>query len=197
MNQQLTALPPSFVCPLTRKLMEDPVMDTCAHTFERGAICRWVEAHDCCPISRKPMHLDDLISNHSLAERIERWQWEQENRILIHESISPSSSEDETDHHHDHRNDVEMGKWNLLRKKKSLFSSKPLPPQFMLLPQEQAMLNIARRQDEDRDWERRKHDNVRCTLVSVMVLVSVAAMIFAILKRVDLWSADEEVVLDD
>jgi hypothetical protein len=60
--------------------MEYPVMTSCAHTFERDAIVHWVERHHCCPISRKPIvNDDDLVPNHTLADRIEQWKWQQNN----------------------------------------------------------------------------------------------------------------------
>ena len=71
--------PPSFACPLTMEVMEDPVMDQCAHTFERKAVTEWLNSgHSCCPISRKPLTVADLVPNHTLAERIERWKWQKE-----------------------------------------------------------------------------------------------------------------------
>jgi hypothetical protein len=57
--------------------MDYPVMTSCAHTFERDAIVNWVERHHCCPISRKPIaNDDDLVPNHTLADRIEQWKWQ-------------------------------------------------------------------------------------------------------------------------
>jgi len=68
--------PPSgYVCPLTLRPMEDPVVDPCGHTFERRALLGfWLASSNrdrgsgggvgratattvCCPISRKPMML--------------------------------------------------------------------------------------------------------------------------------------------
>jgi U-box domain len=71
------------------EVMDDPVMDQCAHNFERRAIIDWLQQQQqqrrsrdchssCCPISRKPLIESDLIPNHTLAERIERWKWQKE-----------------------------------------------------------------------------------------------------------------------
>jgi U-box domain len=77
MHQQAAPLPPvSFVCPLSLKVMENPVMTSCAHTFEHRALADWVEQQACCPISRKPLVMADLVPNHALADRIEQWKWQ-------------------------------------------------------------------------------------------------------------------------
>ena len=85
----LERIPANYICPLTLQLMEDPVQDSCGHTFERRAILEWLDRsnhHEAvCPISRKPLlHLgfgriptdrkrditpsNDLESNHSCTE---------------------------------------------------------------------------------------------------------------------------------
>jgi U-box domain len=81
----LTAeLPASFVCPITGRLMEDPVMDSCGHTYERRAIlaymkqCRQRDSDCRCPYSQKPLTVHDLIPNHKLGERIDKWRWQHE-----------------------------------------------------------------------------------------------------------------------
>jgi U-box domain len=79
-----TEIPASFVCPITGRLMEDPVMDSCGHTYERRAIlaymkqCRQLESDCRCPYSQKPLTVRDLIPNHALGERIDKWRWQQE-----------------------------------------------------------------------------------------------------------------------
>jgi hypothetical protein len=79
--------PSSFVCPLSLEIMDDPVMDLCAHNFERREIEQWLTSsssdncHSChsyCPISRKPLTVQDLVRNDALAERIEKWKWQQQ-----------------------------------------------------------------------------------------------------------------------
>ncbi len=85
----LERIPANYICPLTLQLMEDPVQDSCGHTFERRAILEWLDRSNhhesVCPISRKPLlHLgfgristdrsrdsipsNDLESNHSSTE---------------------------------------------------------------------------------------------------------------------------------
>ena len=49
--------------------------DKCNHTFERSAIREYVETHKCCPISHRELSMNQLVTNHTLAERIERWKF--------------------------------------------------------------------------------------------------------------------------
>jgi U-box domain len=74
--------------------MEDPVMDSCGHTYERRAILGYLKqcsrraqqqqqpnnkSNACrCPFSQKPLTVRDLIPNHALGERIDKWRWQQE-----------------------------------------------------------------------------------------------------------------------
>jgi U-box domain len=78
--------------------MEDPVMDSCGHTYERRAILGYLKQwtrraqqqqqqqqqqpndnNACrCPFSQKPLTVRDLIPNHALGERIDKWRWQQE-----------------------------------------------------------------------------------------------------------------------
>lgn len=82
-TSRVGAPPPIFVCPLTMEIMDEPVLDQCAHSFERRAIVAWLKGGTsghfsscCCPISRKPLTVADLVPNHTLAEQIERWTWQ-------------------------------------------------------------------------------------------------------------------------
>lgn len=87
-------IPPNFICPLTLQIMEDPVQDTCGHTFERRAILNLLERsnNSVCPISQKPLvppyyHCDRkessvlfddyeriLKRNETLQKRILEWK---------------------------------------------------------------------------------------------------------------------------
>lgn len=55
----LESIPANYICPLTLQVMEDPVQDSCGHTFERRAIMECLDRsnqHEAvCPISRKPL----------------------------------------------------------------------------------------------------------------------------------------------
>jgi hypothetical protein len=193
--------PASFVCPLTTQLMEDPVMDLCAHNFERAAITEWLNSskqaitHECCPISRKPLTVEDLVPNHTLAERIDKWQWHQENDGLMFlgdatTKMSESYSDDDDD---DDSVDIEAEKAGIIRKGGTLTNAHtdsdiemgvagqdkrksnnkkygPVPVEFMLLPQERKVLQIVRMRAQEHREKRRRH--VLChTIMGVCIAV--------------------------
>lgn len=68
-----TLPPPNYRCPLTLRLMADPVVDSCGHCFDRDAISNWLAFNSICPISRKPLSSSDLIPARTLHERIQHW----------------------------------------------------------------------------------------------------------------------------
>jgi hypothetical protein len=77
-------IPEEFICPLTLEIMRDPVVSRYGHSYERDAILRWLaKGHAECPLSRRPMGLKDLVSNHRLKAQIRRWQLENQQEIAI------------------------------------------------------------------------------------------------------------------
>lgn len=195
-----SSLPPSYVCPLTRRVMEDPVMDLCAHNFDRAAICEWLEQHDCCPISRKPTELTDLVTNHCLAERIERWKWRQDNRDLMDTVIKvvPPEIDDDTDQHSSSdeesfdsrgysRVDLESGTGRKIKLNRQKSQSKPksyyklrpsttheLPPHCMLLPQERQVLEVVRIRAAERLAKKRSKQLWCGIFLAIMALAVIA-----------------------
>ncbi|KAG0458706.1 hypothetical protein HPP92_021834 [Vanilla planifolia] len=69
----------SFVCPLTKQIMQDPVTIETGHTFEREAIEKWFK--ECnesgrrpfCPLTLKELNSIDLNSSIALRHTIEEW----------------------------------------------------------------------------------------------------------------------------
>lgn len=151
-------------------------MDLCAHNFERRAITEWLSKTSCCPISRKPLTLPDLVPNHTLSERIERWKWQREHCDIDWED---SSSEDSVTTPTDSTSaDIELGvqpkRFHHYKKKKRRHKHyETIPVKFMLLPQERHVLEIVRTKEaEDRALQRQK----RCKTFTISVIVSVAAL---------------------
>jgi len=176
------AHPPSFVCPLTFEIMENPVMDKCAHSFERSAIVEWIaRGNEFCPISRKQLSVDDLVSNHVLAERIEKWQWQQSQMETWKDEekkthVDETSVNDTSGHQHDSitrtpsDDDIELGyrqHGRILRKQKY----EQVPSQFMLLPQEREVLQIVRARAEENRLKRRRRLIQLSLLVTLFIIV--------------------------
>jgi U-box domain len=66
--------PTNFYCPISLRIMQNPVLDNCGHCFDRDSITTWLDIHTMCPISRKPLQARDLIEAVALKERIHRWK---------------------------------------------------------------------------------------------------------------------------
>jgi hypothetical protein len=54
--------------------MENPMLSRHGHSFERSAILKWLQDHECCPMTRKPLRPSLLISNKNLAQEILAWR---------------------------------------------------------------------------------------------------------------------------
>lgn len=73
----------SFICPITRELMDDPVETSTGHTFERSAIEKWfADGNNLCPKTLMPLNTSVLQPNRALRQSIEEWK-ERNNMITI------------------------------------------------------------------------------------------------------------------
>jgi hypothetical protein len=59
-------LPDAFYCPITLGLMHKPVIDPQGYTYERLAICKWIEVNGDSPVTRARLTVDQLVPNHAL-----------------------------------------------------------------------------------------------------------------------------------
>ena len=60
----------SFVCPITNTIMEDPVISPDGISYEKSAIEAWLNKHNTCPLTNKPLNKKDLIGNIALKNSI-------------------------------------------------------------------------------------------------------------------------------
>ena len=60
----------SFVCPITNTIMEDPVITPHGISYEKSAIEAWLNKHNTCPLTNKPLNKKDLIRNIALKNSI-------------------------------------------------------------------------------------------------------------------------------
>lgn len=68
-------IPSKYVCPLTLEIMQDPVLSRYGQSYERSAIIKWLaKGNTGCPLTRQPLNLSGLITNHNLRSEIRRWQ---------------------------------------------------------------------------------------------------------------------------
>jgi hypothetical protein len=67
------AIPQEYICSITLLPMKDPVIGSDGQTYEREAITQWLQSHNNSPLTRQPMTIESLRTNHSLKSAIERW----------------------------------------------------------------------------------------------------------------------------
>jgi len=86
--------PDEFVCPLTLEVMDVPMMDRYGHNFERSAILEWLDRDNnrCCPLTRRPMSLRDLVTNRPLQAKIDFYKYQQRQRQLQRQQMDTTAS---------------------------------------------------------------------------------------------------------
>ena len=67
--------PPSFLCPISKEIMRDPVIVVSdGHTYERAEIERWFKQSNKSPITNVALYNTTITPNHALRKSIEEWQ---------------------------------------------------------------------------------------------------------------------------
>jgi hypothetical protein len=68
-------IPSNFICPLTLEIMNDPLLSRHGQSYERSAIMEWIhQGNMTCPMTRQPLRLSGLITNHTLKVQIDQWK---------------------------------------------------------------------------------------------------------------------------
>lgn len=94
----------SFLCPLTKQIMRDPVTLESGATFEREAILKWFQESDSsgrsliCPITRKELSSTELNPSIALRNTIDEWMHRNEAAKLdvACKSLTSENSEHDT-----------------------------------------------------------------------------------------------------
>ena len=73
-------LPDEYTCPITTDMMQDPVFATDGHTYERTAICAWLDKHSTSPKTGEELASKQLFPNHGLRSLIQTWKEENKPR---------------------------------------------------------------------------------------------------------------------
>jgi hypothetical protein len=85
------APPPEFCCPISTKLMHDPVIITSGQTYEREYIERWFnEGYDTCPRTQMKLENFSMIPNTCMRDLI--CNWCKEHGFTVSDFISPSEN---------------------------------------------------------------------------------------------------------
>src|SRR3990167_10966745 len=72
-----TSTPDDFLCPITREVMENPVVAADGFSYEKAAIEQWIQAfhlrQPTSPMTNLPLLNVSLIPNHTLRSAILQW----------------------------------------------------------------------------------------------------------------------------
>mmetsp|Transcript_25152 Transcript_25152/g.41243 ORF Transcript_25152/g.41243 Transcript_25152/m.41243 type:complete len:244 (+) Transcript_25152:329-1060(+) len=77
--------PQHFHCPLTKTVMQEPVVTKEGVSYERSAILKWLKEQDVCPVTCSPLSPSNLAPNAKLQEEIDDW-------LLFGGALPPSPS---------------------------------------------------------------------------------------------------------
>ena len=80
MAHQLQLCPERLRCPITNKLMKDPVMASDGYTYERGSVTDWILFNCTSPITGVRIS-SELIPNHEKKAQIDQWNEKQLKRM--------------------------------------------------------------------------------------------------------------------
>ena len=69
-------VPPDLCCPISRELMQDPVVAEDGHSYEREAITKWFKYHNTSPMTNQELEEQDLIPNIALKRLVEHFTFE-------------------------------------------------------------------------------------------------------------------------
>ena len=61
----------SFTCPITGKLIKDPMSTPYGHMYERTEIEKWVRVTGECPITKQRLQMEDLMPQPDVKQAID------------------------------------------------------------------------------------------------------------------------------
>jgi hypothetical protein len=69
-------VPSEFICPITLEVMSHPVKTPWGIHYDRKAAHAWLKnGSNTCPLTRRPLHKNDLVLDLVLKDKIEFWTW--------------------------------------------------------------------------------------------------------------------------
>jgi hypothetical protein len=60
-----------LTCPISCEIMTYPVVTPYGHKFDYYSIIKWLETHNTCPFSRKPLRIKDLLRDTSIRKKLD------------------------------------------------------------------------------------------------------------------------------
>jgi hypothetical protein len=71
-----TDAPEEFCCPISLSIMQEPVVLSDGHTYEKEDLATWLQKNDTSPKTNEVLQNNLYFPNHNLKRAIERWQKE-------------------------------------------------------------------------------------------------------------------------
>ncbi|CAF0752211.1 unnamed protein product [Rotaria sordida] len=88
-NQQISSPPRDFLCPITREIMQNPVLlIEDGHSYELYALQRWLRDHNSSPMTNKPLRDRRFVHNFNLKNAIEEHCAQQETLAFANRFLS-------------------------------------------------------------------------------------------------------------
>ncbi|KAL6641458.1 hypothetical protein ACP70R_019639 [Stipagrostis hirtigluma subsp. patula] len=73
--QAVPSAPPShFICPILKKVMQDPCIASDGYSYDRVAIEMWLSENDVSPLTKSQLPNKNLVPNHALLCAIKSWK---------------------------------------------------------------------------------------------------------------------------
>lgn len=76
LEENKNEVPEKFLCRISGKLMEDPVISPYGHCFERQEIEKYLKIQELCPVTGKPLTLADLTPSFTTRAAINKFKAE-------------------------------------------------------------------------------------------------------------------------
>ena len=73
-DEELNDLRESFTCPITGKLIVEPMSTIYGHMYEKDEIEKWVKLSGRCPVTKQPLTMDDLIPQFAVKNAIDNFR---------------------------------------------------------------------------------------------------------------------------
>ena len=73
-SQSLAELEDALCCPITLDIMEDPVVASDGHTYERAAITEWIQNRGTSPVTQQSLSIRALVPNLAMKHQIEMYR---------------------------------------------------------------------------------------------------------------------------
>ena len=67
-------IPLDFICPISKKIMNEPVMAADGRVYDKSSMEQWLKSNDTSPIFGQPLRHKFLMPYNELAGRINHWK---------------------------------------------------------------------------------------------------------------------------